>query len=69
MRRHRLSLAGAGHSDQPASITPPRPPRPAPGGDFELPDRVEARNGDSRVRLVVDEWTLGSSTTAADGAQ
>jgi len=43
--------------------------RPAPGGDFELPDRVEARKGESRVRLVVDEWKLGPGEAAADGAQ
>jgi outer membrane lipoprotein LolB len=29
-------------------------------GGVELPNRVEARQGEARVRLVVDAWTLGS---------
>lgn len=30
--------------------------RPAPGGGFELPYRLEATRGEARVRLVVDQW-------------
>ena len=29
-------------------------------GGVELPGRIEARQGDARVRLVVDDWTAGT---------
>jgi outer membrane lipoprotein LolB len=29
-------------------------------GGVELPGRIEARQGEARVRLVVDDWTKGT---------
>ncbi|MUV13922.1 lipoprotein insertase outer membrane protein LolB [Noviluteimonas gilva] len=31
-------------------------------GGMELPGRIEATQGDARVRLVVDRWSLGAQT-------
>lgn len=31
---------------------------PASAAQPELPRRIEARNGDAKVRLLVDQWTL-----------
>jgi outer membrane lipoprotein LolB len=31
----------------------------------ELPDRIQAQQGEARVRLVIDQWTAGSGDTEA----